>query len=223
MAERVASSGLELHCRMSGLQRSGRGASTGLKSKGFTLIELLVVIAVIAILAAMLLPALNRAKEHAYTTACRNNLRQWGLALQSYLGDFQAYPRLYDMPNMVPYLGEKYPVPSLVAETNGMGSPTPNPPRNSVYHCPSYDRLPGCYWDAPEYGGSYGYNEEGETGDSVLGGHLVDALGGKPLLPTREPEVLHPANMIAMADAQLYMGYILTIRRLFPKHSNHFS
>jgi prepilin-type N-terminal cleavage/methylation domain-containing protein len=59
-------------------------------NKGFTLIELLVVIAIIAILAALLLPALSRAKTAAHTAACRSNLRQWGLALNMYLGDYHA-------------------------------------------------------------------------------------------------------------------------------------
>jgi len=98
-----------------------------MKRKGFTLIELLVVVAIIAILAAMLMPALSKAREKARAAVCINNLKQLYTAFRMYINDYDQYLPPYRITNgpwdwdgwealIVPYLGGKLQYPQNRSE-----------------------------------------------------------------------------------------------------------
>jgi prepilin-type N-terminal cleavage/methylation domain-containing protein len=180
-------------------------------SAAFTLVELLVVVAIIAILASLLLPAFWKAKSDAWTAVCRSNLRQFGVSLECYLGDFHAYP-LGPGGALVPYLGTKFlgDAAPPVAGSAPQGSP------NTVYYCPAYVRLPAVHQDPSLGFQSYGYNVNGAA---ALGGQILGysglGLGGnisppEPAnsnhsapAPIREAQVMHPGDMLAFGDSLL--------------------
>ncbi len=170
-------------CGAPGLRGPGGAA-------GFTLIELLVVIAIIALLAAMVLPALNRAKESARATQCLSNLRQLGLAVRLYADDnADEFPRSQHSA----FANGLMPWERTIATLLGSSATLWTNLLTGVYHCPA-DRKP-----APL---SYGFNVYYELGPD-------DDYAGKPQTWRRATQLSKPAATILFAESASSADHIM--------------
>lgn len=109
--------------------------------KYFTLIELLVVIAIIAILASMLLPALNQARGRAQSAQCPSNHKQHGTWINLYVNDFGGYIPACEFPNFTPGSGfpHLHPVEKFYRAGYINRRTYYERSRNKVTFCPAYD------------------------------------------------------------------------------------
>ena len=183
-----------------------RGAAAG---RNFTLIELLVVIAIIAILASMLLPALNKAREQAKSISCCNNLKQYSTMVAMYQGDYDSYfPHQKEMNrNVDPNVWNGHGNLAIVVLNKYYGIYTPfatkqsaadvNRPYSKLIRCPArYDAIDR--YNRPHYG--YNVYHIGSSQRYISGGDRKTAP------PVKVGSLKRSSKVVVFADIGVFDG-----------------
>jgi prepilin-type N-terminal cleavage/methylation domain-containing protein/prepilin-type processing-associated H-X9-DG protein len=183
----------------------------------FTLMEMLVVIVVLALLAAIVLPALSSAQKKALQTQCANNLRQLNIALGQFVSDYRGYPfadHVLSPPSGFPEAGWMDAVGSYGNKVQWNTNRKPFQPVG-LFHCPAAQPPSSPPWPKGLSYCDYGYNAYGisrvadTSGSLGLSRQLDNSTQFAPFpgvapyevnQPVRESQIASPSDMIAIGD-----------------------